>query len=275
MTSPSPNVAEPNTDRVAVLMYHRVGPVDRVDEARYAVTPGRFAAQMQALADAGFHAVRVDELVSWLDGGPALEPGSFVITFDDGYLGVREHAMPVLQRLGWPCTVFLVTDLLGSQDAWARFDHLETARHPLLSAEDVLAMREDGAAFHSHSRSHASLPQLDDATLAAELGGSRAALFGLLGLNEASYLAYPYGHFDARVESAARAAGYRAAFSVQPGFNRRGTPRFRIRRLDVFGTDTPRQLVRKVQLGSNDGSLRKALHYYWRQALRGLRPDAA
>jgi peptidoglycan/xylan/chitin deacetylase (PgdA/CDA1 family) len=75
------------------------------------------------------------------------------------------------------------------------------------------------------------------------------------------FLAYPYGHYDDRVLNAARAAGYRAAFSVQPGFNRRDVDRFRLRRLDVFGTDTARALVRKITLGSNDGSLGNWLGY--------------
>jgi hypothetical protein len=38
--------------------------------------------------------------------------------------------------------------------------------------------------------------------------------------------------------------------------------RFRIRRIDVFGTDTPARLLRKIRLGSNDGSLGHAARYY-------------
>jgi len=65
------------------------------------------------------------------------------------------------------------------------------------------------------------------------------------------------------VVAAVRAAGYRAAFSVQPGFNRRNVDRYRIRRLDVFGQDSPRELLRKIRFGSNDGSLATIGRYYW------------
>ena len=91
--------------------------------------------------------------------------------------------------------------------------------------------------------------------------GSRSFLTELLG-HEVSYLAYPYGHLDSRVEAATRAAGYRAAFATQPGFNRQDVNRFRIRRLDIAGTDTPTMLLRKIRLGSNDGSLTHAARYY-------------
>jgi hypothetical protein len=37
---------------------------------------------------------------------------------------------------------------------------------------------------------------------------------------------------------------------------------YRIRRLDVFGTDTPTMLLRKVFFGCNDGSLHQSLRYY-------------
>jgi peptidoglycan/xylan/chitin deacetylase (PgdA/CDA1 family) len=102
---------------------------------------------------------------------------------------------------------------------------------------------------------------LDDAELADQLAGSRNALSQLLG-HEVDYIAYPFGHLDARVEAATRAAGYRAAFATQPGFNRRDVNRFRIRRLDVFGTDSPAKLLRKIRFGSNDGSLMNIVRYY-------------
>jgi hypothetical protein len=84
------------------------------------------------------------------------------------------------------------------------------------------------------------------------------------------YIAYPFGHLDERVEAATRTAGYRAAFSTQPGFNRSDVNRLRIRRLDVFGTDTPAMLLRKVRLGSNDGTLGNAVRYYFQQITRRL-----
>lgn len=255
-------------DRVPVLMYHRVGDVQTASEARYCVTPGRFEAQMGALASNGYRAVGIDAFVGWLGGGPPLAAGSFVLTFDDGFRGVHDHALPVLERLGWPATIFLVTDLLGEVDAWNAGATDGGSTYPLLTADEVRAMQARGCSFHSHTRTHASLPALADGALADQLAGSRAALEKLLG-QRADLLAYPYGHLDDRVEAAARAAGYRAAFSVQTGFNRRDVNPFRIRRLDVFGTDTPGALLRKLRLGSNDGSLRSTWRYYLRRALGG------
>jgi peptidoglycan/xylan/chitin deacetylase (PgdA/CDA1 family) len=248
-------------NRVPVLMYHRVGDSRNDWEARYAITPANFAAHMSALARKGYQAVGIDALTAWLEGGPALPDKAVLITFDDGFRGVREHALPVLERLGWPFTVFLVSDLIGEQDFWTRASNPSGVTYPLLNADEIRDMQQRGVSFHSHTRSHPSLPTLDDAQLVEQLAGSRRALAPLLG-HDVPYIAYPFGHLDERVEAATRAAGYRAAFSTQPGFNRRDVNRFRIRRLDVFGTDTPAILLRKMRLGSNDGSLGHAVRYY-------------
>jgi peptidoglycan/xylan/chitin deacetylase (PgdA/CDA1 family) len=242
-------------------MYHRVGPANNAWEARYAIAPELFAAHMHALHRAGHRAVTADELVDWLEGGPALAEGSIVVTFDDGFRGVRDHALPVMESLGWPFTVFLVSDLIGQDDAWTRHQNPAGVTYPLLDAAEIADMQSRGVSFHSHTRSHASLPTLDDAALAAQLAGSRASLEKLLG-REVRYLAYPFGHVDDRVESATRQAGYRAAFSTRSGFNRRDVESFRIRRIDVYGTDTPGMLLRKVRFGSNNGSLAQVASYY-------------
>ena len=247
--------------RVPVLMYHRVGEAHNDWEARYCISPANFAAHMQALARKGYRAIEIDALVDWLVGGPPLPEGAVLVTFDDGFRGVREHALPVMERLGWPFTVFLVSDLIVKEDYWTRAANPAGVTYPLLDAREIHDMQQCGISFHSHTRSHASLPTLDDDALAAELIGSRQALAELLG-HEVSYLAYPYGHVDERVVAAARAAGYRAAFSTRSGFNRRDVNLYQIRRIDVFGTDSPTMLLRKVRLGCNDGSLGHTAHYY-------------
>lgn len=247
--------------RVPVLMYHRVGATRNAWEARYAIAPGAFAAHMDTLAKGGYRAVELQAFVDWLGGGPELPAKAIVITFDDGFRGVREHALPVMEQLGWPFTVFLVSDLIGQQDHWTRSANPDGVTYPLLDAGEILEMQQRGVSFHSHTRNHPSLPALDDAQLADQLRGSRQQLAALLG-HDVPYLAYPFGHLDDRVEAAARAAGYRAAFSTQPGFNRLDVNPYRIRRLDIAGTDTPGMLLRKVRLGSNDGSVGHAARYY-------------
>ena len=238
-------------------MYHRVGEAHNDWERKYCVGAQRFSEHMRTLARAGWRAVSIDHFFAWLDGGAELPEQSFLLTFDDGFLGVHEHAAPVLAELGWPATVFLVSQLIGQRDTWCEAHNPSGVTYPLMDASHIRELRGQGFSFHSHTRNHADLPTLADQPLHAQLAGAREDLQALLG-EEVAYLAYPYGHYDDRVLQAAQDAGYRAAFSVQPGFNRRDVDRFRLRRLDVFGTDSAAALRRKITLGSNDGSLATA-----------------
>lgn len=252
----------PYATRIPVLMYHRIGDAHNPWEAKYCVSPRLFSEQMRMLATQGMHACAIDDFIDWLNGGRPLPKGSFLLTFDDGFLGVYEYAAPVLREFGWPATVFLVSQLIGKVDEWCRAENPSGATYPLLTLEHIHSMRAHGFSFHSHTRHHPDLPTLSDAQLKDELSGSKQDLEDMLG-EPVTYLAYPFGRYDERVLSLARQAGYDAAFSVQPGFNRVDVDRFRIRRLDVFGTDTPPMLMRKIKFGTNDGSIQNVSRYYW------------
>jgi peptidoglycan/xylan/chitin deacetylase (PgdA/CDA1 family) len=255
--------------RIPVLMYHRLGDAHDGWERQYCISPQRFAEHMHILLREGWQAITIDSFFAWLDGKAELPEQSFLLTFDDGFLGVHEYAAPVLAALGWPATVFLVSQLIGLRDAWCETRNPSGVTYPLMNASHILELQAQGFSFHSHTRHHADLPMLDDNALHDELFLAREELQNLLG-RAVDYLAYPYGHYDDRVLNAAQASGYRAAFSVQPGFNRRDIDRFRIRRLDVFGTDSATALRRKITLGSNDGSLGHSLGYAGNRLLARL-----
>lgn len=254
-------------------MYHRVGTAHNQWESRYCVSPEMFTLHMRHLSAQGMQACSLAEFLAWLDRKTELPEGSFLLTFDDGFIGVYEHAARTLQELGWPATVFLVSKLIGKQDDWTRAQNPSGATYPLLAMEHIDAMRQMGFSFHSHTRLHPDLTTLSDAELVDELAGSRNDLNELLG-EEVHYLAYPYGRYDNQVLDAARTAGYQAAFSTQPGFNRHDVDPFRIRRLDVSGTDTPLMLSRKIHYGSNDGSWQQTVRYYKNRIVGriGIRP---
>jgi peptidoglycan/xylan/chitin deacetylase (PgdA/CDA1 family) len=64
-----------------------------------------------------------------------------------------------------------------------------------------------------HTRDHEALDRLDDAALRRALTDGRERLEAIAG-GELRTIAYPFGIADARVAAAARAAGYRAGFTL-------------------------------------------------------------
>ena len=93
--------------RVLILCYHDLADVSH---NRYTVTPEAFAAQMAALHAQGFHAISQRTFLRFVAGDPVQLPARPVlITFDDGAKGVWIYADPVLRRLHYQATSFIIT----------------------------------------------------------------------------------------------------------------------------------------------------------------------
>ena len=93
---------KPGTESAPILMYHVINPAPAgaAFPGLY-VSASEFAAQMQALAHAGFHAVTLDQLRAyWQDGAPLPAGKPIVVSFDNGYQSQYTNALPVLRRAG-------------------------------------------------------------------------------------------------------------------------------------------------------------------------------
>lgn len=114
-----------------VLIYHRVAD-DPIDANLLCVSPHHFAEQMSALARE--RVVPLETLLREHTAGLAV-PGTFALTFDDGYLDVLENALPILAEHRLHATVFVAS---GAVDAHHEFwwDALERV---LLTGESLPA----------------------------------------------------------------------------------------------------------------------------------------
>jgi peptidoglycan/xylan/chitin deacetylase (PgdA/CDA1 family) len=163
---------------------------------------------------------------------------TFHVTFDDAYRSVRT-AVPVLERLGIPATVFVCSDHACSGrrlDVPELRDRMGPDPDELLtmSWETLRELAERGVEIGSHSASHAHLTELGDDELRHELAGSREQIEDELG-RPCRFLSYPYGEDDVRVRAAAQHAGYQAAYTLRAHRRRAGA--FGLPRVDVYGWD--------------------------------------
>lgn len=194
-----------------MLCYHRIGGALELGVTR--VARWVFERQMTALARAGWTTLTLDQFADRLRPGPAASRAphpALLLTFDDGYASLADHAFPLLADLGFTATTFLITDHVGGLNTWdARYTR---HRLPHLDWRAIERWKAAGFAFGSHSASHARLTWLDGRRLADELGRSRDTLVRRLGTDAGRAIAYPFGARDARIEDATRATGYELGF---------------------------------------------------------------
>ena len=114
-----------------------------------------------------------------------------VCTFDDGYVGLLQNAMPIMQQYGFTATVFVCTDYIGQPNDW---NYKDKKKRLHMSFEELTELQEHGWEIGSHGVTHRSLLRLNDEEIIYELSESKRILeekFGPI----ISY-AYPYGDYS-------------------------------------------------------------------------------
>lgn len=195
-------------------MYHRIVPGPVADPDKVSTSASRFRAHLTWMLDHGFAPVPLDIVVR----PPHRSEGRrFAVTFDDAYIETLELALPILESLGVPSTVFALSGELGGRSRW----NLRPAdRWPLMTAAQLRSFHEAGHFVGSHGCTHEPLTQLDSTRLKEEVAGSRARLEDALG-DAVRFFAYPHHALDARVEAEVARAGYDGAVGGRAGAHHR------------------------------------------------------
>jgi peptidoglycan/xylan/chitin deacetylase (PgdA/CDA1 family) len=213
--------------RLPVFMYHRVAPDAEMGGSLpdLVVNPRRFAAQMDALQRAGWTTITAGTLAADLAAGRQPPPHSFVLTFDDGHEDGYTHAFPVLRRLGFVATFYVIS---------GRID-----RTGYLTSAELRDMSAAGMEIGSHTVRHIDLTRLTSGGVTAQLGASARTIQAVVGVRPRT-LAYPFGRWDRGLAAPLAATGYRLAF-IEGGTCARVTweTRYSIARLRVERATSP------------------------------------
>ena len=219
----------PRNAPVPILMYHVIAaPPPGTPYPDLWVRPESFAHQIAALAHAGYHATTLDAVWRAWHGRGAMPRHPIILSFDDGYQSQSTRARRMLDRLGWPGVLDLAVENVGLDGG--------------LTRGEVRAMIRDGWEIDAHTLTHVDLTTVDHARLAHEVAGSRAWLHRVFGV-PVDFLCYPAGRYNAVVEAAVHAAGYRGATTTDPGIASRHGDAYALPRVRVMPEMTAADLV--------------------------------
>jgi peptidoglycan/xylan/chitin deacetylase (PgdA/CDA1 family) len=214
-----------------ILTYHSIG----YRKYEMNVTPEAFAAQMDWLAT---HK-DVISLEAAADGQSGV-----AITFDDGYADNLENAVPVLEKYGFPATIFVVSGHLDQTLP----EECEPETGRLLSEKELRESARRGLEIGAHTVNHPHLSLLSPDEQAAEIAGSKAHLEEILGQPVPAF-AYPYGSaldYGPETKLLVAQAGFSFACSNQYGHNTPPADCWALRRIWIDSTDTISSFQDKV-----------------------------
>ena len=198
--------------RIRVLSFHDV-PLERRDE---------FLAKIEWL-DRNYRVVSLSSAYGRV--GLDEEHVNVALTFDDGFAEHATFVAPQLEERGLPATFFVPSGALDlSPDEAERFASAGLRRRGsfrFMSSGELSALAsKELFEIGGHTVSHADIGALDQTRLDDEIVSDKATVESLCG-RPALWFAFPFGSL-AHVSGAALAtierAGYKAAFSIVPGF---------------------------------------------------------
>lgn len=162
----------------SVYMYHLIMEEPFSIYEGLFVRPSEFEAQLDAIVDAGAVSLFADEY-------RMTSKPSVVLTFDDGYEDNYTTAFPLLKEKGVKATVFLVTELIGTEG--------------YLTEAQIREMAESGLVrFGCHTKSHVSLPSLGEERIREQFRASNEIIESIVGY-EIRSLTYPAGDYNETV----------------------------------------------------------------------------
>jgi peptidoglycan/xylan/chitin deacetylase (PgdA/CDA1 family) len=235
---------------IPILMYHQVDPRPAATFQKYVVAPRAFGLQMRWLSVAGYSPITLDALHESRTGQAPLPARPVVITFDDGFQGCVDHAVPILRQLGFPAVFYLVAGLVGDRSRWLPAER--GVEFPLFGWTAARELAAEGFTLGAHSLTHPRLASLRPEHSRAELVESKAILEDRLGL-AVDHLAYPYGSYDERVREQAMETGYRTACSVRIGLSDPTDDLHALHRVPILGTESLVSFATRVATAMNAG----------------------
>ena len=198
-----------------------------------------FRQQLAELKAAGFQSGSLRDC-----SGP-LKPRQIVLTFDDGYVNVLQHATGALAQTQFNAIQFLPVNFLGKSNEWDVA--LGEASEPIMDASQVRDWLAAGHDIGSHTLTHPFLTRLAPGQAREEISASKKELEDLFG-RSIEHFCYPYGDWNSVVRDWVMEAGYRTASTTDFGVNTPETSSFALKRITArYRSRSVKALLKRIK----------------------------
>jgi peptidoglycan/xylan/chitin deacetylase (PgdA/CDA1 family) len=204
--SPTPKRASNATivkrSTIPVLCWHQIRDfraTDSINDRAYITPPKLFAAQIGALAEAGYESITPDQLYDYLVYGAALPAKPVLLSLDDGWESEWVGAKPALEKHDMVATYFITTQGIDF-DTW-------------VSSKQLRAMQAAGMTIADHTTSHGDSRHYTAADWKFQLTKSLDKLSKITG-EPVRYFAYPYGAWNSGAFKPLTRADIKLAFQL-------------------------------------------------------------
>jgi peptidoglycan/xylan/chitin deacetylase (PgdA/CDA1 family) len=237
LAAPLPSMVADLGYHVPILMYHRIVPKGEAGDSLTSMIlePDLFAAQLAAIHKEGWRTVTLERLAEAMRSGTRLPARTFAITIDDGWNDGYTHAFPIMRKLGYVATFFVISSRIDSAG--------------FLSRRQLLELQAAGNEIGNHTSHHTQLTTLGFDQAVDEIDSGSEAIARAVGHRPVS-LSYPKSGVAPYVVAAAHeCAGLEIAVTTAHGATESWRSRFETPRLNVDASVSPAALMAEIAAG--------------------------
>lgn len=199
-----------NPDELLIIGYHNIAP-DKDKEAYFkhsmwTASLSSFKAQMKLLHDLGYHSVTLDDVYAWRMGKKKLDPKSFAITFDDGFLSSKKLVEPILKSYGFQGSVFVIGSLIDNHHGPYDPSKRQHTSRKDMEDQETLHFYAHTYGLHHKTSKGAMLDTVSKKTMIRDCEKEKKVV-------SMRYYAYPYGAYNDTIQDVLKQQGTLLAFS--------------------------------------------------------------
>ena len=211
----------PGRSKRIIFLYHDISdPVSKQYSPAYSTQVKIFRSQVDLIAE-HFKLVSLEEVVT---NGSNHQKRIASITFDDGFLSVKDEALPYLQSKGIPFSIFVNSMAIkhnrlfyGPEDPSINRTYDSKV---FLDEADIRQMAAQGISVGSHSSTHRVLADCDEAGLREEVVENKLYIESLTG-TKVKHIALPFGkreHYNEQVLNFCHSVGHDYVYTTNPSY---------------------------------------------------------
>ena len=229
-------------NKIPILMYHSIELMPRSTIMRSLhVPPARFNFQMWLLKKLGYRGLSMRKLKPYLSGEKIDKVVG--ITFDDGYSNNLTNAAPLLKKLGFSATCYLVSKKISLTNTWDASKGI--TQRPLMNEDEIIEWLDLGMDIGAHSQTHPDLVKLSKKDAENEIHECKNELESAFNIQIEDFC-YPFGSFNDDIASFVNDAGYKTATTMIRGNASIATNKLKLPRIPVTHHTLPHLFLAKM-----------------------------
>jgi len=232
-------------------MYHDVfsdntAPFIPRSSAMYHISKKSFIQHLTIIKKSPLNVLGVSEILE------NKEKNSIFITFDDGWEGAFNIAMPILKDFGYRCTYFITKDFIG--------------REGFIDEKGIMMASEAGMEIGVHGTTHRMLSHCSNDEIIWEFTNCKQYLESIIGQKVVS-ASMPGGDWNEIIAFCAKKAGLKLLCSSKLGLNVPSTNLFNLKRIPIKRNTSGSDVLRYCQHNISRELIKSALFKLSKQIL--------